>query len=80
MDTSVPTEMISLLPLLQDEIKLLSESDSFIDNILLGLGINNENICLSSRTENVCAKEEKKEEKKLTGYHAEPKEMVMQTA
>ena len=80
MDTSVPTEMISLLPLLQDEVKLLSESNSFIDNILLGLGINSENICLSSSTENVCGKEEKKEEPKLTGYHAEPKEIVMQTA
>jgi hypothetical protein len=68
MDTSVPTEMISLLPLLQDEVKLLSQTNSFIDNILLGLGINNENICLSSTTENVCKKQEKVE-KKLTGYH-----------
>ena len=79
MDTSVPTEMVSLLPLLKDEIKILSENTTFVDNILLGLGINSENICLSSTTENVCAKAEKKEEKKLTGYHAEPKEMEMQT-
>ncbi len=79
MDTSVPTEMVSLLPLLKDEIKILSENTTFVDNILMGLGINSENICLSSTTENVCAKAEKKEEKKLTGYHAEPKEMEMQT-
>ncbi len=80
MDTSVPSEMISLLPLLQDEVKLLSENSVFVDNILLGLGINSENIALSSATENVCAKEEKKEEKRLTGYHAEREEMSMQTA
>ena len=68
MDTFVPSEMVSLLPLLQDDIKILSESDMFIDNILLGLGINNENICLSSTTENICKKKEEKKEK-LTGYH-----------
>lgn len=68
MDTSVPTEMISLLPLLQDEVKLLSQTNSFIDNILLGLGINNENICLTATSENVC-KKKAEPEKKLTGYH-----------
>lgn len=68
MDTSVPTEMISLLPLLQDEVKLLSQTNSFIDNILLGLGINNENICLTATSENICKKKEVPE-KKLTGYH-----------
>lgn len=77
MDTFVPTEMVSLLPLLQDDIKILSESDTFIDNILLGLGINNENICLSSTTENICKKKEEMKEK-LTGYHRKAdKENVM---
>ena len=80
MDTSVPTEMVSLLPLLKDEIKLLSENTTFINNILLGLGINSDNIALSSTTENVCVAPKREEEKKLTGYHAEPKEMVMQNA
>ena len=80
MDTSVPTEMVSLLPLLKDEIKLLSENTTFINNILLGLGINSDNIALSSTTENVCVASKREEEKKLTGYHAEPKEMVMQNA
>ncbi len=69
MDTSVPSEMIGLLPLLKDEVKILSETPTFVDNILLGLGINTDNLCLTSSTENVCKTAEKKEETPTYSYY-----------
>lgn len=73
MDTAVATEMVSLLPLLKDEVELLSKNDSFINNVLLSNDINCNNLCLCSTTEDVCvkAKEDKKEDNKLTSYHAD---------
>ena len=72
MDTDVNTDIISMLPALQQDVDNLSINNDFIDNILTRFDINKDNLCLNKDTKNLATERTKRDERDNGHYYYNP--------
>jgi len=69
IDKDINTDIISLLPRLQEEVRKLSLDNDFIDNTLNDFGINKDNLCLNNKTKNIHKEKSEKVEVESRYYY-----------
>ena len=69
IDKDINSDIISLLPSMQEDVNKLALDSGFIDNILEGFGINIENLCINKETKNITKKQQKKKAEQREYYY-----------
>ena len=69
IDKDINSDIISLLPSMQEDVNKLALDNGFIDNILDGFGINIENLCINKETKNITKKHQKKKTERREYYY-----------